>query len=119
MWAYRKFLDAHIDCYSDPVDAVHNPFEPGAGRSPAALVGRDDAIGQWQANLQRIEAGRSGRPVVLYGLRGVGKTVLLSRLAREAGEPSAAHWGSSSTPFVKSFLVMRARVPSARALMTF
>ena len=59
--------------YSDPVDAVHNPFEPGAGRPPAALVGRDDAIGQWQANLQRIEAGRSGRPVVLYGLRGVGK----------------------------------------------
>jgi DNA transposition AAA+ family ATPase len=66
------------------MDAVQNPFEPGAGRPPAALVGRDDSIGQWQTNLSRIEAGRSGRPVVLYGLRGVGKTVLLTRLAKEA-----------------------------------
>jgi hypothetical protein len=66
------------------MDPVNNPFEPGAGRSPAALVGRDESIGKWETNLSRIEAGRSGRPVVLYGLRGVGKTVLLRRLAREA-----------------------------------
>lgn len=70
------------------MDPVRNPFEPGAGRPPVALVGRDDAIGQWQTSLSRIEQGRSGRPIVLYGLRGVGKTVLLSRLAREAEERS-------------------------------
>lgn len=66
------------------MDAVNNPFEPGAGRQPATLVGRDDSIRQWQTNLSRMEQGRSGRPVVLYGLRGVGKTVLLTRLAKEA-----------------------------------
>lgn len=66
------------------MDEVRNPYEPGAGRPPAALVGRDRTIQQWQTSLQRLETGRSGRPVVLYGLRGVGKTVLLSRLAREA-----------------------------------
>lgn len=66
------------------MDPVRNPFEPGAGRPPAALVGRDESIGAWRTNLSRIEAGRTGRPVVLYGLRGVGKTVLLSRLAKEA-----------------------------------
>lgn len=70
--------------YISPVDAVRNPYEPGAGRPPAALVGRDATIEQWLIGLRRIEAGRSARPVVLYGLRGVGKTVLLTRLAREA-----------------------------------
>jgi hypothetical protein len=66
------------------VDAVRNPYEPGAGRPPAALVGRDPIIAQWLTSLRRVEAGRSARPIVLYGLRGVGKTVLLARLAREA-----------------------------------
>lgn len=66
------------------MDAVRNPYEPGAGRPPAALVGRDSTIEQWLTGLQRVEAGRSARPLVLYGLRGVGKTVLLTRLAREA-----------------------------------
>lgn len=66
------------------MDAVRNPYEPGAGRPPAALVGRDPIIAQWLTSLRRVEAGRSARPIVLYGLRGVGKTVLLARLAREA-----------------------------------
>jgi hypothetical protein len=66
------------------VDAVRNPYEPGAGRPPAALVGRDPIIDQWLTSLRRVETGRSARPIALYGLRGVGKTVLLARLAREA-----------------------------------
>lgn len=66
------------------MDAVRNPYEPGAGRPPAALVGRDAVIDQWLTSLRRVETGRSARPLVLYGLRGVGKTVLLTRLAREA-----------------------------------
>jgi hypothetical protein len=66
------------------MDPVRNPYSPGAGRQPAALVGRDDALGAWETSLQRVEIGRTDQPVVLYGLRGVGKTVLLSEFRRQA-----------------------------------
>jgi AAA ATPase domain len=49
-----------------------------------ALVGRDDALGAWETSLQRAQIGRTDQPVVLYGLRGVGKTVLLSEFRRRA-----------------------------------
>lgn len=68
------------------MDPVRNPYSPGAGRPPAALVGRDSQLEQWVIALDRIESGRSAQPLVLYGLRGVGKTVLLTRffnLARD------------------------------------
>lgn len=66
------------------MDPVRNPYSPGAGRKPAALVGRDDALGAWETSLQRTLIGRADQPVVLYGLRGVGKTVLLSEFRRQA-----------------------------------
>src|SRR5437588_10540961 len=66
------------------MDPVRNPYSPGAGRQPAALVGRDDALGAWEISLQRAQIGRTDQPVVLYGLRGVGKTVLLSEFRRKA-----------------------------------
>jgi DNA transposition AAA+ family ATPase len=61
------------------MDPVRNPYSPGAGRPPAALVGRDPQRERWRVSLDRVEAGRTAQPVVLYGLRGVGKTVLLTR----------------------------------------
>lgn len=66
------------------MDPVRNPYSPGAGRPPAVLVGRDGQIEAWRVALDRVEAGRTAQPVALYGLRGVGKTVLLSRFARAA-----------------------------------
>jgi len=66
------------------VDPVLNPYVPGAGRRPAALVGRDDAINSWSVALQRAERGITDQPIVLYGLRGVGKTVLLTQLRHDA-----------------------------------
>lgn len=68
------------------MDPVRNPYSPGAGRKPAALVGRDDALQAWETSLQRAQIGRTDQPVVLYGLRGVGKTVLLSEFRRRASE---------------------------------
>ena len=66
------------------MDPVTNPYSPGAGRIPAAMVGRDSEVFAWQTALRRVESGRDSRPLVLYGLRGVGKTVLLSSFARTA-----------------------------------
>ena len=66
------------------MDPVLNPYSPGAGRKPAALVGRDQPRSDWNVALDRAEAGRSNQPFVLYGLRGVGKTVLLSDFRRSA-----------------------------------
>jgi len=57
-----------------------NPYSPGAGRKPVALVGRDTQIELWESELIRVEDGLDSRPMALYGLRGVGKTVLLSRM---------------------------------------
>jgi hypothetical protein len=63
------------------MDPVRNPYAPGAGRPPAALVGRLDQIAAWDIALHRIQGGRDAQSLVLYGLRGVGKTVLLTRFA--------------------------------------
>jgi hypothetical protein len=66
------------------MDPVRNPYSPGAGRPPAALVGRDPQLDRWAVSLDRIEGARGAQPVVLYGLRGVGKTVLLTRFFKTA-----------------------------------
>lgn len=70
------------------MDPRLNPYVPGAGRRPAALSGRERERQTWDVALSRLEQGRSTQHVCLYGLRGVGKTVLLSDLAA-----SAAHRG--------------------------
>lgn len=66
------------------MDPVRNPYTPGTGRKPSALVGRDAALDAWSVALQRAERGRTDQPFVLYGLRGVGKTVLLTQLRHDA-----------------------------------
>jgi hypothetical protein len=66
------------------MDLRENPFAPGAGVSPPELAGRDALIEQAATALARIRAGRSDQSLLLVGLRGVGKTVLLDRLLRDA-----------------------------------
>jgi type II secretory pathway predicted ATPase ExeA len=68
------------------VDAIDNPYSPGAGLRPAVLAGRQEEIAAFDALLQRGEAGRTARGMMLTGLRGVGKTVLLNELANQAVE---------------------------------
>ena len=60
------------------MDPVRNPYAPGAGQRPPELAGRDRELGQFEVVLERIVRGRSERSMVLTGLRGVGKTVLLN-----------------------------------------
>lgn len=66
------------------MDRVLNPYVPGAGRKPAALVGRDATLESWRVALERAERSITDQPFVLYGLRGVGKTVLLTQLRHDA-----------------------------------
>lgn len=66
------------------MDPFENPFRPGAGTPPPALVGRDELIGKYSVALRRTLAGRPGKSVMPIGLRGVGKTVLLNRFHKMA-----------------------------------
>src|SRR5438094_194481 len=66
------------------MDPVRNPYSPGAGTRPPALVGRDRQLTDLDVALQRLLLGRDGRGQLLTGLRGVGKTVLLNEFERIA-----------------------------------
>lgn len=59
---------------------MRNPFAPGAGQRPPELAGRDKEVGAFEVVLERVARGRPERSLVLTGLRGVGKTVLLGEL---------------------------------------
>lgn len=66
------------------MDAVRNPFAPGAGTPPPELAGRDEIIEESRIALGRIKIGKPAQPIILFGLRGVGKTVLLRELHKRA-----------------------------------
>jgi hypothetical protein len=66
------------------MDPRTNPYAPGAGAPPPDMTGRDDIIEATSIALDRMRAGLVARSVMLVGLRGVGKTVLLNRLYNEA-----------------------------------
>ncbi|WDM75261.1 AAA family ATPase [Xanthomonas sp. NCPPB 1638] len=66
------------------MDPRTNPYAPGAGTPPPELAGRDALIDRIDIALDRIKAGRAARSFVLYGLRGVGKTVLLNKVRADA-----------------------------------
>ena len=70
------------------MDPIKNPFSPGAGSPPPELVGRDPILAQSRILLGRVKERRSEKSILLTGLRGVGKTVLINeidRLAKAAG----------------------------------
>lgn len=66
------------------MDPIRNPFAPGAGSPPPELAGRDDLIESIRISLARKRIGRSSKSILLLGLRGVGKTVLLDRMRHDA-----------------------------------
>ena len=66
------------------MDPVRNPYAPGAGQRPPELAGRDRELARFDVVLERIARGRPERSLVLTGLRGVGKTVLLNALRSQA-----------------------------------
>ena len=109
------------------MDELTNPYRPGAGARPPALIGRDQLIHQFGVTIRRAAAGRPGKSLMPTGLRGVGKTVLLNRFAEIA---AAEGWSQAfievpenrdfrtlvATHLRKSLLDLRARSATGAVL---
>ena len=92
------------------MDPITNPYAPGAGQRPPELAGRDEQLTRFDVVLKRIVAGKPERSLVLTGLRGVGKTVLLNQLRSAAVR---AKWGTGK---LEARPDQRLRRPLASAL---
>jgi predicted AAA+ superfamily ATPase len=71
------------------MDPVSNPYSPGAGNPPPELAGRDKLREQVRVAIARIRRGNAAKSVLMVGLRGVGKTVLLDRMRTDAEQAGA------------------------------
>ncbi len=92
------------------MDPIRNPYAPGAGQRPPELAGRDRELEQFAVTLERVAAGRPERSMVLSGLRGVGKTVLLNALR---GQAVTRAWGTGK---VEARPDRSIRIPVAQAV---
>src|SRR6266511_2169176 len=75
-----------IGRYTRRIDPIRNPYTPGAGSRPPALTGRDQEIEAFRVLLARLKLGRPEKSMLITGLRGVGKTVLLNTFEAIAEE---------------------------------
>lgn len=110
------------------MDPRRNPFAPGAGTRPPELAGRDELIERTAVALDRIRRGRAARSIVLYGLRGVGKTVLLATLRDGAAAEGLAIIGIEApenrslpallVPALRSALLRLDRLKGASSAVT-
>ncbi|MBE6476655.1 MAG: ATP-binding protein [Propionibacteriaceae bacterium] len=73
------------------MDPIRNPYAPGAGQRPPELAGRGEQLAHFDVVLERVARNRPERSLILTGLRGVGKTVLLNALR---GQAVRARWGT-------------------------
>ncbi|MHB1799754.1 MAG: P-loop NTPase family protein, partial [Vulcanimicrobiaceae bacterium] len=91
-----------------------NPYTPGAGRKPPYLAGRDKDLTDFGSLIEVLPAGGAERSLIYYGLRGVGKTVLLLELdilASEAGWATTdVHEVGSQPDFRATFAQMASRL---------
>src|SRR3990172_3236588 len=88
------------------MDPIKNPFSPGAGSPPPELVGRDPILEQARILLGRVKNKKPEKSMLLTGLRGVGKTVLLNEIKRMADSDGyhtisiEAHEGKAFGPLI-------------------
>ena len=92
------------------MDPIKNPFSPGAGSPPPELVGRDPILEQARILLGRVKQKKPEKSMLLTGLRGVGKTVLLNEIKRMADGDGyrtisiEAHEGKALGPLIAPYL---------------
>jgi hypothetical protein len=71
--------------------ATNNPFEPGSDRVPQVWAGRHDRLADWRDRVRpRRAGGQYERGRTLLGEPGIGKSVLVRRLAADATQ--AGDW---------------------------
>ena len=66
------------------MDPVRNPYAPGAGTPPPEMAGREELRETVRVALERVRLGKPTKSILMVGLRGVGKTVLLDRMREDA-----------------------------------
>lgn len=89
------------------MDPVENPFAPGAGTPPPELAGRDELRETIRVAVERVRRGLPAKSILMVGLRGVGKTVLLDRM-RDDTESSRIHTLRVEAPEERSLPAMLA-----------
>ena len=107
------------------MDPLRNPFAPGAGSRPPELAGRSTLLRDAELALRRVRLGRAEKSQMLLGLRGVGKTVLLNRIAEQAEAigyeqaqleaPEGRPLADYLVPALKTILVRLDRIEQAKA----
>jgi hypothetical protein len=96
------------------MDAVRNPYAPGAGSQPPELAGRNEILERTRTTLARVQIGRPAKSFMLVGLRGVGKTVLLNKV-EEIAEQSGYIASLVETPETKTLPALL--VPCLRKIL--
>ena len=108
------------------MDPVRNPFSPGSGMPPPELAGRDDLRETVRVALERTRLGLPAKSLLMVGLRGVGKTVLLDRMRDDAEgsgiqtvrieAPEARSLPALLSPQLRQALLRLSRNEKAKAL---
>ena len=89
------------------MDPIRNPYTPGAGTPPPELAGRNDLREKVRVCIERLRIGNPAKSIIMVGLRGVGKTVLLDRMRADA-EACGIHTVRIEAPENKSLPAMLA-----------
>lgn len=94
------------------MDPIQNPYAPGAGTQPPELAGRQQFLEDGRVALQRTKLGRPSKSLLVIGLRGVGKTVLIDRICEDAQSDgvSALRIEAQEDRSLPSILVPRLRL---------
>ncbi len=108
------------------MDPVANPYAPGAGTPPPELAGRDELRESVRIAAERIRAGRPAKSLMMIGLRGAGKTVLLDRMRNDAEAaglhtlrieaPEGRSLPAILAPQLRQTLLRLSRIEQARVL---
>src|SRR5437762_2466206 len=91
------------------MDPIQNPYTPGAGSRPPELAGRDAEIQAFRILLRRVRTGRPEKSLLITGLRGVGKTVLLGTF-RDLAESEGLRTAEAEVTHETDFRQMMARL---------
>jgi len=80
------------------MDPIHNPYTPNAGSRPQELAGRDQELEQFRVLIGRLKRGATEQSMIVRGLRGVGKTVLLNAFEDRAESEGFLSYYHELTP---------------------